>query len=284
MRDPTRPRKTDPTVQPWAEASSPLSMAVSARDRDICDMVRLSLRKGRVMLAFQPVMQLAEPMGIAFHEALLRVLDRKGRVIPARDFMGVAEKHELGRMLDSMALDLGLKTLEDVPALRLSINMSAHSIGYRPWQAVLDTRLKRDPTIGERLILEITEQSANDMPDIVQAFMKEMHMRGVSFALDNFGDGYSSLKYLRDFYFDILKIDGGLVHNMHKNPDNRVLTQAIISLARHFDMFTVAQNVENQSDAELLAHLGIDCLQGYYFGAPTLAPVWLDEQDSARSA
>ena len=271
------------TQQPGAERSSPLSVAMSARDRTMCDTVRMALNKNHVMLAFQPVVQTAKPDTPAFFEGFLRVLDPQGRAIPAAEFMDSAEKQEMGRQLDTLALARGMAALEKVPELRLSINMSARSIAYRPWRQVLETALKRDHTMGERLILEITEDSANSLSDVVQVFMRDMHMLGISFALDNFGAGFTSLRYLRDFYFDILKIDGSLVQDIHRNPDNRVLVKAILSLACHFDMFTVAQNVEKRLDAELLAQLGVDCLQGYYFGAPTVSPYW-KRQDGARSA
>ena len=277
------PRMPVRTQQPGAETSSPLSVALSARDRTMIDTVRAALRKDRVLLAFQPVIQPSASEKPVFYEAFLRVLDPRGRPIPASEFMHAAERQEMGRELDTLALARGLGSLEQVPELRLSINMSAHSIAYPPWRRALDTALRRDQTLGERLILEITEDSANAMPDIVQVFMREMHLRGVSFALDNFGAGFTSLKYLRDFYFDILKIDGTLVQDIHQKPDNRVLVKAILSLAHHFEMFTVAQNVEKRPDAELLARLGIDCLQGYCCGAPTLSPIWKDH-DGAQSA
>ncbi len=86
--------------------------------------------------------------------------------------------------------------------------------------------------------------------------------------------GYTSFRYLRDFYFDILKIDGQFIRDIHKNPDNQILTQALIDIGRHFDMFTVAEFVETAEDAEFLADIGIDCMQGFYFGHPSTRPIW----------
>jgi EAL domain-containing protein (putative c-di-GMP-specific phosphodiesterase class I) len=134
--------------------------------------------------------------------------------------------------------------------------------------------LDRDPTVAERLILEITERSAIVVPEHVRAFMSEYQVMGVSFALDDFGSGYTALRHLRDFYFDILKIDGQFVNGIHQSPDNQVLVRAMIALARHFDMFTVAEHVETVEEAEYLASCGIDCLQGHYFGAATTSPPW----------
>lgn len=254
--------------------SDPLTVAVELRDHEAIDLVRHALRHKQVKLAFQPVVQTASPDRMAFYEGLLRVHDVSGRVIPAQSFIGAVEDTEMGRMLDTLALEQGLIALKAEPGLRLAINMSARSIAYPGWRQVLDRGLQDDPTAGERLILEITERTAITMPDLVQVFMAELQQKGISFALDDFGAGYTSFKYLKDFYFDILKIDGEFIRGIHNDADNQILAQAMLSLARHFDMFTVAESVESHSDAEYLASIGVDCMQGYYFGAPTINPYW----------
>ena len=110
--------------------------------------------------------------------------------------------------------------------------------------------------------MEITETSAMLVPELVISFMAELQERGVCFALDYFGSDYTSFRYLHDFYFDMIKIDGQFIRGISNDPDNQVLVQALVSIAKHFDMFTVAEFVENVQDAEFLAQNGIDCLQG----------------------
>ncbi|MGH1577887.1 EAL domain-containing protein [Planktotalea sp.] len=261
----------------------PLSAAINQRDRSTMDMVRAALQHKQVMLAYQPVMQANG--GVAFYEGLIRVLDETGRIIPAREFISVIEETEMGRIIDCLALEKGMRALRKNPALRLSINMSARSIGYSNWKKVLERNLRTDPTLGERLILEITESSAMLVPELVVSFMDDLQSRGVCFALDDFGSGYTSFRYLRDFYFDMIKIDGQFIRGITRNPDNQVLLQALISIAQHFDMFTVAEFVENAEDAQFLAQNGVDCLQGYYFGAPTVRPPWEEQIEiSSHSA
>ncbi len=253
---------------------SPLSFAVTERDRSTMNMVRDAIARRQVMLAYQPIVPTARLDRPAFWEGLIRIMDPTGRIIPAREFMSVIETSQLGRQMDCLALDMGLRTLAEHPDLRLSVNMSARSVGYPQWIEILNKGLYRDPTVAERLILEITESSAMVVPDIVQVFISEMQLKGISFALDDFGAGYTAFRYLREFYFDILKIDGQFIRNIHRDADNQVLTQALISIGRHFEMFTVAEYVETAEDAEFLAGIGIDCMQGYFFGAPTTRPHW----------
>jgi EAL domain-containing protein (putative c-di-GMP-specific phosphodiesterase class I) len=253
---------------------SPLASAAEEQRRDTLKMVRAALDERRCLLAYQPVVQARMPKRAAFYEGLIRIMDHTGRVIPAADFMDAVETSETGRRIDCMSLEMGLATLAHEPSIRLSINMSARSIGYPEWLTTLERGLRNSPDIAERLILEITESSAMLMPDLVTIFMQDMQERGICFALDDFGAGYTAFRYLKEFYFDIVKIDGAFIRDIGQEPDNQVLVQALVSIARHFDMFTVAESVETGEDAQLLVDLGVDCLQGYYFGAPSTQAPW----------
>ncbi|PRY24299.1 EAL domain-containing protein (putative c-di-GMP-specific phosphodiesterase class I) [Aliiruegeria haliotis] len=263
---------------------NPLAAAVTVRDKNILAMVRRSLERRDVLLAYQPVVDARSPERIAFFEGLVRVLDDTGRVIPAAEFMGAIESDEIGRMIDCISLELGLAALKAAPGLRLSINMSARSIGYPPWMEALTQGLTDRPEAAERLIVEITESSAILLPDVTMVFMQNLQDRGISFALDDFGAGYTAFRYLRDLDFDILKVAGEFIRGIHANPDNQVLTRALIHIAEEFEMFTVAESVENAEDANLLSAFGVDCMQGYYFGVPTTQPTWDAFPESFRKA
>ena len=264
-------------------ADSPLSYAVAQRDQSTLEMVQEAIKHRQTLLAYQPVMRGNAQDKVAFYEGLIRVLDPTGRVIPAKEFMPSIEDTETGRQIDVLALRMGLSALRANPGLRLSLNMSARSIGYKPWNNILNKWLSEDVTIGERLILEITESSAMHVPELVVDFMDRLQPKGICFALDDFGAGYTAIRYFKDFYFDILKIDGQFIRDIAQNPDNQALTAAMLSIANHFDMLTVAEFVENAEDAAVLTDLGVDCLQGYYFGAPTTRPEWLRDGAMRRA-
>lgn len=246
----------------------PLQYALASRDRDVLSMVRSALSAGHARLAFQPVVTARDRGKTAFYEGLIRVLDEGGRIIPAGQFMSSIEDMELGREIDCTTLRLGLEMLGRNPALRLSLNVSARSIGDAAWRRTLDAGLARDPGLGERLILEISESSAMMLHEIVTRFMEEVQPRGVAFALDGFGAGFTAFRHLKDFFFDMAKIDKAFVRNIDRSPDNQVLAEALITVARQFEMFTVAEGVESAEEAAMLASLGVDCLQGYHFGVP----------------
>ncbi|WP_095588332.1 EAL domain-containing protein [Actibacterium ureilyticum] len=253
---------------------SPLSAATAARDQSVLQMVQHAVGSRNVALAYQPVMTCDGTAQPAFYEGLIRIMDDTGRIIPARDFIEDIEDKELGRQIDCLSLEMGMAALQAAPDLRLSINMSARSIGYSRWKRILEDWLRRNDTLAERLILEITESSAMQMPDLVTAFMAELQHKGIAFALDDFGAGYTAFRYLKQFYFDILKIDGQFIRRIHDDPDNQVLARALIGIGQHFDMVTVAEFVETHEEASFLRDAGIDCMQGYYYGAPSLSPPW----------
>ena len=275
--------KPKPRLDAQAGLASPLGVAISAGDRETLSMVRQAIDTKRLRLAYQPVVLARDAARVAFQEGLIRVLDPTGRVFPAKDFMDAVESHEVGREIDCAALEIGLATLARVPDLRLSINMSARSIGYARWKQILMRGLSVAPTIGERLILEITESSAMQVPELVVAFIDDLKGAGVAFALDNFGSGNMAIRYFKDFFFDILKLDGQFIRNIHQDADNQVLTAALLSIGKHFQMFTVAQSVETAAEAQMLQTMGVDCMQGYLFGAATLKPAF-DRNSAPKTA
>ncbi|MEQ8366863.1 MAG: EAL domain-containing protein, partial [Roseicyclus sp.] len=230
-----------------AGSESPLDAALAQRDSGTLAMVRKSLGRGDAVLAYQPVMR-ADGAGVAFYEGLIRILDETGRVIPAREFIHAVEEQDLGRQIDCIALRIGLHALKSTPSLRLAINMSARSIGYPEWMQTLRRAIRQRPDTVQRLILEITETSAMLMPEIVKIFMEDLQDKGITFALDDFGAGHTAFRHLRNFCFDILKIDGQFARAVDADPDNQVLNEALISLARHFDMLVVSEAVETEGE------------------------------------
>lgn len=257
---------------PAAEDATPFDVAVSLADRDVPSMIAAALRTDNLRLAFQPAVYAADPSIIAFYEGYIRLLDPQGRVIPARDFLAIAETRELGREIDVAALRLGLAALRRNPQVRIAINMSARSIGYAPWAALLRTALRGEAELGHRIILEIGEVSAMQMPDVLMPFMASLRRIGIAFTLDDFAAGPTSLRLLRDYHFDIAKLDGALIRDCHRSTGNQQVLRAAIAVAQEFGMFVTAESVETAQEAAWLREHGVGCLQGYLFGHPEVAP------------
>ena len=266
--------KADPRDVP-REYRNPLEYAVAHRDRDTAGIVRAALEHEEAMLAFQPLYPVAGGETPVLYEGLSRILDPTGREIVARDYVLALAGTATEREIDVASLRTGLKALRLVPKLRLSINMSARSIGYGRWTDMLLQELRGTPALGDRLVLEIGETSAMELPELVADLMRVAKPYGVRFALDDFGAGSMALRRLRDFDFDIFKIDGQFIRGLAGDADNRKLVRSLIAIAKEFRGTTIAQSVERHEDAKLLKRLGVPYAQGYYYCAPTMYPEWL---------
>jgi len=235
-----------------------------------------ALAEDRISLALQPVVSArrngTEP-AISFYEGLLRVISREGEVIPASQFIDAVSGTPLMQELDCAALRCGIALLARHPGLRLSINLSAESLFYAPYSGILQQLIQNDGCQAERLILEITEQSAMTRPVATRNAMDRWRAHGISFALDDFGAGQTSLRHLREFCFDILKVDGDLCRAVDQDPDRAAILRAITDLAAHFEMLCVAEFVSTPMEAACLKEIGVDCFQGYLFGRPELADI-----------
>lgn len=228
-----------------------------------------ALHEGRMELFYQPIVRAGADGFIAFFEGLARIRMPDDSVIAAGQFIPFVENTPLGRLVDCKTLGLAFDCLEENPEIRLSINLSKHSMCDKSWNEIFETRAKG---LGERLILEITEGAAMSDVEKTAEFLMYARGFGCSIALDDFGTGSTAFRYFRDFKFDIVKIDGLFIRDLSHNKDNRVLVEALVKISEHFEMFTVAEFVETEGEATVAAELGVDCLQGYLIGKPTAFP------------
>jgi EAL domain-containing protein (putative c-di-GMP-specific phosphodiesterase class I)/GGDEF domain-containing protein len=229
-----------------------------------------AIRNGELMVAFQPVVSAAGENHAAFHECLVRIHDPAGRLVAAGEFMPAMERLGLAPLIDRHVLILALDTLRRQPGIRLSINIFPQTMQDAQWMMIFDEGTREDPSLAERLIIEITETAAMLDPARTRAFIERLRDRGAAFALDDFGMGYTSFGSLRDFRFDIIKIDGSFVTDVTSNPDSRFFVSKLVEIGRHFEMMTAAECVQGAAEARILRDLGVEYFQGFYFGTPSL--------------
>jgi EAL domain-containing protein (putative c-di-GMP-specific phosphodiesterase class I) len=116
--------------------------------------------------------------------------------------------------------------------------------------------------------------------------LRELKTLGLSLSLDDFGTGYSSLSYLRRFPIDELKIDRSFINDIHTNPDDAAIAGAIVAMAHSLGLSVVAEGVEKEEQADLLATLGCNQVQGYYYARPMAAIAFaerLQEQQDLKA-
>jgi len=120
----------------------------------------------------------------------------------------------------------------------------------------------------ENIVLEITEREALPNLTAVRAVIEELRESRIAVALDDFGSGFSSFLYLKYLEIDYVKIEGSFVRQIVADERDRIMVTHINNMAHEFGLKTVAEFVEDELTAKMLAEIGVDFAQGYYFGRP----------------
>ncbi|NPA54337.1 MAG: EAL domain-containing protein, partial [Aquificae bacterium] len=116
------------------------------------------------------------------------------------------------------------------------------------------------------------EEAINEI-NVVKEVIRIAKEKKMKFALDDFGTGYSNFIYLRYFDVEILKLDGSLIKNIDKDKDNQIIIEGISLICKKKGIKLLAEMVETKEELETLRAIGIDYVQGYYFGKPSSEPV-----------
>lgn len=233
------------------------------------DEIVSALSERRVVMAFEPIVETVSRQ-IAFHECLMRIRRPDGTIQTAQNVIPVAEHLGFVRLLDHRVLELVIAELAAAPDFRASMNASPISATDPDWWTALTTQLRLHPGVAERLTIEITETSAIQDIDDTRGFVARAKDLGCQIAIDDFGAGYTSFRNLRKLGVDIVKIDGAFVENMTRSPDDSAFVLTLLDLARRLKLKTVAERVQDEEAAAILADHGCDYLQGKLIGLATL--------------
>ena len=242
-----------------------------------------ALNQRRIALAYEPVIE-AQSRKVAFYECLMRVNRADGTACAAHEIIPVAERLGLVRMLDYRVLELVVEELAATPELTASVNVSPASAIDPDWWVGLGGLLRANSSVAGRLIIEITETVAIQDVDDMRGFVTRVKDLGCRIAIDDFGAGHTSFRNLRKLGVDIIKIDGAFVQNILKSSDNRAFVHTMVDLAHRLGLKSVAEWVQDEPAAQLLASLNCDYLQGALVGLATTERPWLAGNVRAGSA
>ena len=244
----------------------------------VTDEIVTALNDRRIVTAFEPVIHAGsrEP---AFYECLVRMRQDNGQFLLAPDIVPVAEKLGLIRLVDHRVLELVVSELATCPNVQLSLNISPDTTMDPDWWASIESMMRANPGVGERLIVEITETVAIQDLDDVRGFVTRLKNFGSRIAIDDFGAGYTSFRNLRKLGVDIVKIDGAFVQNIAHSADDRAFVQSMIDLARRLGIKTVAEWVQGRGVRHDAARLGLRLHSGPVDG-PGVAPAAVDRRRS----
>lgn len=233
-----------------------------------------ALRHDRLCIHFQRLQPLAPGERTLRIEALVRLIDAtSGALIEPGRFIAPAERFQLVGQIDRWMLRHVLALLGAEPALRqridqVTLNLSAVTLREPDLAEEIITLLARHQVRPEQLCFEITETASIASLAQARQFMQQLRAHGCRFSLDDFGSGYASFAHLRELPFDTLKIDGLFVRHMDQDADSRAMVRSMVEMARQLDKPVVAEFVESEPVARLLAELGVQWAQGYHFHRP----------------
>jgi diguanylate cyclase (GGDEF)-like protein len=238
-----------------------------------------AVREDQIAPYFQPLVNLQDG-SVRGYEILARWTHPTRGPIPPTHFIPAAEASGAIGELTFNLLRRACAEAGKLPGTpHLSLNVSPVQLEQPDFAHELLRILEEANFPPARLEVELTEAALVTDRDAARAIVDVLQAKGVRLALDNFGTGHSSLLQLRQLPFDKLKIDRSFVRAMITDKEAGVMVRTMISMAKSLSLTVVAEGVESEEQARILAGLGCDMAQGYYFGR---AIAHVDPQQAAR--
>ncbi len=253
----------------------PLDLDYSSRYPDLLKVREWldAFREDRFRLFAQPIVPLpGNAPSHDWYEVLLRISTHGNEVVSPRVLIPAAERYGQMEAIDRWVIDNALRWRGDLfnrdNPTRLSINLSGTSLSSEGLYDFIERTLAKYDVDPKTICFEVTETTAARSPRAAGELLERLRRLGCRVALDDFGSGLSSFKYLKQLPIDILKIDGSLVHDLSDNSPEQVMIDAIGGLARCMNILTVAEQVRDNRTALQLKKIGIDYAQSFVYGRP----------------
>lgn len=241
--------------------------------------LKAALDSKRIQPYFQPIMDIHSGQ-IGKYECLVRLIDENGIAVSPGEFLGVAKKIRLYRLLTRTMVEQAVNFFRGTD-LQFSLNLSGEDLLDDELTDFILQRLAENE-LAHQVIFEILESEGIENYAAVRQFIDRAKAMGCQIAIDDFGTGYSNFEHLLRLNVDLIKIDGSLIRQLDHDSTALTLTRGIVQFARELGIKTVAEFVHNQAVFEQVERLGIDFAQGAYIGMPAAEllsdPVTVDTQ------
>ena len=213
-------------------------------------------------------------------EALARWVDPElgflspAEFIPVLEVAGLLYKLDM-HMVDCVLEDMLIKIREEVPIVPVSVNISLRDVDKINLVETIARKADAAGVSRKLLRVEFTESAASDNPELFNEQLTALRAAGFEVWMDDFGSGYSSLNMLRDFNFDLIKLDMGFVMGDRSDKASGIVS-GVVNIARNIGEGTLAEGVETEEQARFLESVGCGMLQGYYYSKPLALDVVMD--------
>ena len=241
-------------------------------EREIIPMFERALRDNRILVYLQPKVAIESGV-ITGAEALVRMLDDDGKIVPPMSFIPILERTGMIIQLDFCVLDqvCGLirKWLDNgIKPIRISVNLSRFDFQEDgSWEQMLN-KIKDYNIPREYLEFEVTETIFYDDVEFIINKLRQLRAKGHKVSMDDFGSGYSSLNTVGLMPIDIIKFDRGFVQNSISNQKGLDIMSGLVDIFNKINLEVICEGVETADEEETVHKCGCDYVQGYYHDRP----------------
>lgn len=255
----------------YAEYDKTMSEAYHKR-LYIVNNIDNAVNNGWIVPFYQPVVW-SDTEELCGCEALARWMDPVYGQLYPNEFIPVLEEYRLIHKLDKSIIESVCKDIRasldaGKPVVAVSLNFSRLDFELMDAVQELENIVAKYQIPKELIHVEVTESALSDNFLNLNAAMNRVKELGYSLWLDDFGSGYSSLNVLKDYQFDVIKIDMRFLSNFENSEKSRTLLDCIVNMASRINMLALTEGVETEAQAEFLNKIGCNRLQGYLFGKP----------------
>jgi diguanylate cyclase (GGDEF)-like protein len=224
-----------------------------------------AIEQDRIVPYFQPILDNSTGAVVSY-ECLVRLIEEDGAVLSPFHFLEISKKARLYTRLTRTMVEKSCRHFSGKTD-HFSINLSVDDILDEDTVAFIKEQI-RLYDVQEQIIFEILESVGIENYSEVLSFIEEMKLLGCSFAIDDFGSGYSNFDHLLQLKIDYIKIDGSLIRNLHTDTNAISIIEAIVHFAHKRQLICIAEFVHNAQVHDIVKELGIDRSQGFYLGEP----------------
>lgn len=226
--------------------------------------IKSAIENLRIVPFYQPIVD--KNGHVVKYEALVRMYDGEGNIVPPNKFLEVAKKSRLYNEITKIIIDKVIKKIREKD-IKVSVNISLEDIEDENMREYIINRVKNFEK-RENLTFEIVENEDVRESEILKEFLHTLQEMGVEIYIDDFGSGYANFDYLLKLNPNGVKIDGSLIKDILHNKNNEIIVKTIINFAKETGIKTVAEFVESKEIFDKLKQMGVDYFQGYYFSPP----------------
>ncbi|MCR5580071.1 MAG: EAL domain-containing protein [Pseudobutyrivibrio sp.] len=243
------------------------------RKQFIIDSLDEAIANNYIKVYYQPIVR-SLTGDVCGWEALVRWIDPEKGIIYPNEFISVLEEYRLIQRLDCHVIEEVVKTFAKLKeehkkeAVPVSINLSRIDLESIDIVPFIDSVIEKYHAPRGMFRFEITESILTDNPKFIQKQIERFRQSGYMIWMDDFGSGYSSLNVLKQFDFDLVKIDMEFLRDFDTSANGKIILKHMVSMLKNLGYHTLIEGVENKEQYDYMRHLGCELIQGYLIGRP----------------